>query len=104
MNDNFYIKISDIMKGVETERTNYFLQSFYKAAVNKNISKEKKTELIKRYLEKTEDIFKKKEKKYFEKNQFIIPQTIEEENRQFQLAIKQSEEEIKLKSIQEKEE
>jgi hypothetical protein len=51
------------MEGVETERTNYFLHSFYKAAVNKNISEEKKAELIKRYLEKTEDSFKKKENK-----------------------------------------
>jgi hypothetical protein len=38
-------------------------------------------------LEKTEDNFKKKENKKFENNQFIIPQTIEEENRQIQLAI-----------------
>ena len=30
MNEYFDIKCTDILKGVETEKTNYFLQSFYK--------------------------------------------------------------------------
>ena len=47
-NENFYIKCTNILKGTECERTNYFLQSFYKAAT----SGKDYSGLIQKYLRK----------------------------------------------------
>jgi TRAF3-interacting protein 1 len=47
MNDNFEIKTTNILKGDQPEKTNYFLQMFYKAATNGKDN----TPLIQKYLE-----------------------------------------------------
>ena len=59
MNENFDIKCTNILKGEQPEKTNYFLQLFYKAATNGKDS----TPLIQKYLEKKN---KKEEKKQSE--------------------------------------
>ena len=56
MNENFDIKCTNILKGEQPEKTNYFLQLFYKAATNGKDN----TPLIQKYLEKKN---KKEEKK-----------------------------------------
>ena len=47
VNENFDIKCSNILKGEQPDKTNYFLQMFYKAATNGNDN----TPLIQKYLE-----------------------------------------------------
>ena len=59
MNENFDIKCTNILKGEQPEKTNYFLQLFYKAATNGKDN----TPLIQKYLEKKN---KKEEKKQSE--------------------------------------
>ena len=56
MNENFDIKCTNILKGEQPEKTNYFLQMFYKAATNGKDN----SPLIQKYLEKKN---KKEEKK-----------------------------------------
>jgi TRAF3-interacting protein 1 len=56
MNENFDIKCTNILKGEQPEKTNYFLQLFYKAATNGKDN----SALIQKYLEKKN---KKEEKK-----------------------------------------
>ena len=56
MNENFEIKCTNILKGEQPEKTNYFLQMFYKAATNGKDN----SALIQKYLEKKG---KKEEKK-----------------------------------------
>ena len=56
MNENFDIKCTNILKGEQPEKTNYFLQLFYKAATNGKDN----SSLIQKYLEKKN---KKEEKK-----------------------------------------
>ena len=46
LNESFEIKSTDILKGVECDKTNYFLQCFHKAATNGK----DKSEFIKKYL------------------------------------------------------
>jgi chromosome segregation ATPase len=48
MNENFDIKCTNILKGEQPEKTNYFLQMFYKAATNGKDN----SALIQKYLEK----------------------------------------------------
>ena len=48
MNENFDIKCTNILKGEQPEKTNYFLQLFYKAATNGKDN----SALIQKYLEK----------------------------------------------------
>ena len=45
-NENFEIKCSNILKGEEPNKTNYFLQKFYEAATNGNDN----SKFIKKYL------------------------------------------------------
>ena len=59
MNENFDIKCTNILKGEQPEKTNNFLQLFYKAATNGKDN----SSLIQKYLEK-----KKKNKKEDKKN------------------------------------
>ena len=47
MNENFDIKTTNILKGEQPDKTNYFLQMFYKAATNGKDN----TPLIEKYLE-----------------------------------------------------
>jgi TRAF3-interacting protein 1 len=56
MNENFDIKCTNILKGEQPEKTNYFLQLFFKAATNGKDN----SALIQKYLEKKN---KKEEKK-----------------------------------------
>ena len=56
MNENFDIKCTNILKGEQPEKTNYFLQLFYKTATNGKDN----TPLIQKYLEKKN---KKEDKK-----------------------------------------
>ena len=56
MNENFEIKCTNILKGEQPDKTNYFLQMFYKAATNGKDN----SPLIQKYLEKKN---KKKEEK-----------------------------------------
>ena len=56
MNENFDIKCTNILKGEQPDKTNYFLQLFYKAATNGKDN----SALIQKYLEKKN---KKEEKK-----------------------------------------
>jgi hypothetical protein len=56
MNENFDIKCTNILKGEQPEKTNYFLQLFYKAATNGKDN----SALIQKYLEKKN---KKEDKK-----------------------------------------
>lgn len=91
-NENFQIKCTNILKGVETEQTNYFLQMFYKAATTKKMSLERKNILIKKYLEKKQD-----------KN-IKLPKSSKEENEQIQLAIEKSKKEMELQLEMEKKE
>ena len=44
MNENFEIKTTNILKGEQPEKTNYFLQMFYKAATNGRKETKKKVE------------------------------------------------------------
>ena len=48
MNENFEIKCTNILKGEQPEKTNYFLQMFFKAATNGKDN----SALIQKYLEK----------------------------------------------------
>ena len=48
MNDNFDIKWTNILKGEQPDKTNYFIQLFFKAAKNGNDN----SELIQKYLGK----------------------------------------------------
>jgi TRAF3-interacting protein 1 len=48
MNENFDIKCTNILKGEQPDKTNYFLQMFYKAATNGKDN----SPLIQKYLEK----------------------------------------------------
>ena len=57
MNENFDIKCTNILKGEQPEKTNYFLQLFYKAATNGKDN----TPLIQKYLEKKNKKEKKKQ-------------------------------------------
>ncbi|MCQ2821676.1 MAG: hypothetical protein MJ252_30830 [archaeon] len=68
LNEAFEIKSTDILKGVECDKTNYFLQCFHKAATNGK----DKSEFIKKYLshknkKKEEPQSKKKEEPQREK-------------------------------------
>ena len=92
MNFQFDIKCSDILKGIEVEKTNFFLQLFYKAATTTKISAEEKNNLIMKYLDKIN-----------EKN-YKPPKNLEEEDKQVKLAIEKSNEEMKLQMDIEKEE
>ena len=56
MNENFYRKCANILKGEQPEKTNCFLQLFYKATTNGKDN----SPLIQKYLEKRA---KKKKKK-----------------------------------------
>jgi TRAF3-interacting protein 1 len=56
MNENFEIKCTNILKGEQPDKTNYFLQLFYKAATNGKDN----SPLIQKYLEKKN---KKEQKK-----------------------------------------
>ena len=56
MNEKLNIKCINILKGEQPEKTNYFLQLFYKAATNGKDN----SPLIQKYLEKKS---KKEEKK-----------------------------------------
>ena len=47
MNENFDIKTTNILKGEQPDKTNYFLRMFYKAATNGKVN----TPLILKYLE-----------------------------------------------------
>ena len=72
MNENFEIKCTNILKGEQPDKTNYFLQLFYKAATNGKDN----TPLIEKYLEKKN---KKEEKK---KEENSMPANFGDENKQ----------------------
>jgi hypothetical protein len=57
MNENFEIKCTNILKGEQPDKTNYFLQLFYKAATNGKDN----SPLIQKYLEKKNKKEQKKE-------------------------------------------
>ena len=90
--EKFEINCLNILKGVETEQTNYFLQMFYKAATTNKISLEEKNKIIQKYL-----IMR------MEKN-LNPPKNKEEENEQINSAIEQSKKEMELIFEKEKEE
>ena len=92
MKENFEIKCSNILKGTETEQTNYFLQMFYKAATTNKISLEEKNKIIQKYLA-TKMI-----------KRLNPPENLEEENKQLKLAIEQSKKEMEIILEKEKEE
>ena len=71
MNENFEIKCTNILKGEQPDKTNYFLQMFYKAATNGKDN----TPLIEKYLEKKN----KKEQKKKEEN--AMPSNFGNENK-----------------------
>ena len=70
-NENFEIKCTNILKGEQPDKTNYFLQLFYKAATNGKDN----SPLIQKYLEK-------KNKKEQKKEESTIPANFGNENKQ----------------------
>ena len=92
LKEKFEINCLNILRGVETEQTNYFLQMFYKAATTNKISLEEKNKIIQKYL-----IMR------MEKN-LNPPKNKEEENEQINFAIEQSKKEMELIFENEKEE
>jgi len=71
MNENFEIKCTNILKGEQPDKTNYFLQLFYKAATNGKDN----SPLIQKYLEK-------KNKKEQKKEESTMPSNFGTENKQ----------------------
>ena len=71
MNENFEIKCTNILKGEQPDKTNYFLQLFYKAATNGKDN----SPLIQKYLEK-------KNKKEQKKEEATMPANFGNENKQ----------------------
>ena len=71
MNENFEIKCTNILKGEQPDKTNYFLQLFYKAATNGKDN----SPLIQKYLEK-------KNKKEQKKEESTMPSNFGNENKQ----------------------
>ena len=71
MNENFEIKCTNILKGEQPDKTNYFLQLFYKAATNGKDN----SPLIQKYLEK-------KNKKEQKKEEVTMPANFGNENKQ----------------------
>jgi len=71
MNENFEIKCTNILKGEQPDKTNYFLQLFYKAATNGKDN----SPLIQKYLEK-------KNKKEQKKEESTMPANFGTENKQ----------------------
>ena len=70
MNENFEIKCTNILKGEQPDKTNYFLQLFYKAATNGKDN----SPLIQKYLEK-------KNKKEQKKEEATMPANFGNENK-----------------------
>jgi TRAF3-interacting protein 1 len=71
MNENFEIKCTNILKGEQPDKTNYFLQLFYKAATNGKDN----SPLIQKYLEK-------KNKKEQKKDESTMPSNFGNETKQ----------------------
>jgi TRAF3-interacting protein 1 len=71
MNENFEIKCTNILKGEQPDKTNYFLQLFYKAATNGKDN----SPLIQKYLEK-------KNKKEQKKDESTMPSNFGNESKQ----------------------
>jgi TRAF3-interacting protein 1 len=71
MNENFEIKCTNILKGEQPDKTNYFLQLFYKAATNGKDN----SPLIQKYLEK-------KNKKEQKKEESTMPSNFGNESKQ----------------------
>ena len=71
MNENFEIKCTNILKGEQPDKTNYFLQLFYKAATNGKDN----SPLIQKHLEK-------KNKKEQKKEEATMPANFGNENKQ----------------------
>ena len=71
MNENFEIKCTNILKGEQPDKTNYFLQLFYKAATNGKDN----SPLIQKYLEK-------KNKKEQKKEEATMPANFGNEDKQ----------------------
>ena len=80
MNENFEIKCTNILKGEQPDKTNYFLQMFYKAATNGKDN----SPLIQKYLEK-------KNKKKEEKKEETMPANYGNESKPKETAPKKKE-------------